>query len=863
MQDQKQGLPSGKPLFSDNSEIASWYQTPDQAFDEVFLNPGESKPHWRYFVDSMNRAGLTQFADRQRKAQDILRDDGATYNRTENPLQTSTWSLDPFPYLLGSEEWTRLEAAMVERSQLMNLILKDIYGDRELIRRGIVPAEVIYGHPGFLRQCQGVSLPGENQLLMHAMNMVRGLDGEFTVVGDRTQAPTGSGYALENRRVLSRVLPDMFRDSNVHRLSHYFYRLRQTLTSLGRRLNPNPRVVVLTTGANSSSHFEQAYLSNYLGYSLVQGTDLTVRNGRVWLKALGGLQQVDVILRRVDDVYCDQVELSSGGRGGVPGLLEVVREGNVIVANPLGSGILETPALLKFLPQIAQHFLGHDLAVKSVESWWCGDTDDYAYVTHNLSNLIIKPAVRRDNSRSIYGRELTEEQKAQLLVRIARNPHLYVAQSYLKASHSPTWQQGKIVSCPTIIRTFTVSNLDSYFAMPGGLARVTKQHAAQEYVDTRHEVKSKDIWVLSDAPETYFSLIDEHQDILTDIDLQNNLPSRVIENLFWMGRYSERAETVIRLLRTVFHQLQDSDPLPEASRDVLLKALSVQTGSLPGFCAEGNAAIKNADAELISLIIDGNRPGSVKANINSMLNCSEEVREMLSADTRKIVNDLRDDMGRLEKLFAKGMPTAPQEALDDIVTSLLALSGLNHESMMRGIDWRFQAIGRRVERAIQTATLLQSTLTEGLSAYDMQRVLESVLLSVEALISFRRRYRTRYDVYYGLDLLMLDETNPRSLFYQIDALNKHTMRLPRSTTSARAMSHELKVLSKSLADMQLSDLHELSGLSEKTNRREKLDELMQTLIHQLEQYTGFISDKYFDHMTKPHQIFSPNWELEA
>lgn len=274
------------------------------------------------------------------------------------------------------------------------------------------------------------------------------------------------------------------------------------------------------------------------------------------------------------------------------------------------------------------------------------------------------------------------------------------------------------------------------------------------------------------------------------------------------------------------------------------------------------ASVDDPDAELIALIIDDSRAGSIKSNINFLLNCSDEVQEMLSADTRKIVNDLRDEMFRLEALFEQGMPTAPQETLDDIVTSLLALSGLNHESMMRGIDWRFQAIGRRVERAIQTATLLQSTLTVGLEGYELQRVLESVLLSAEALISFRRRYRTRYDVFYGLDLLMLDETNPRSLFYQIDALNKHTMRLPRTSTSARFMSRELKVLLKSLAEMQLTDLVEISSLSEKTNRREKLDELMQSLISQLEQYTGFISDKYFDHVTTPHQIFSPNWEVE-
>lgn len=333
------------------------YTRPDSFYDEAFGPEVSPRTHWHYLLEGLASIGPEGLEERQRKALRILRDDGATYNLTTEPA-SRIWGLDPVPLLLDSEEWSRIEAGLIERAELFDLILKDLYGPRELIRHGVVPPEAIYAHHDFLRACQNIRLPGEQQLILHAVDMVRGTDGKMVVIGDRTQAPSGAGYALENRSVISRVLPSLFRESQVHRLSLFFQALRRKLATL----SPNgdtPRVVILTPGAYSETYFEHTYLANYLGYSLVQGGDLTVRNGYVWMKALDGLHRVDVILRRVDDTWCDPVELRSDSHLGVPGLLEVARAGNVVIANPLGSGVLENPVLYRYMPEIAQFFLGH------------------------------------------------------------------------------------------------------------------------------------------------------------------------------------------------------------------------------------------------------------------------------------------------------------------------------------------------------------------------------------------------------------------------------------------------------------------------------------------------------------------------
>ncbi|WP_417552578.1 circularly permuted type 2 ATP-grasp protein [Marinomonas fungiae] len=833
------------------------YAAPINAFDEAFEDNRQTRLPWQAVMSAVQQLGSEGMQDRHLRAQRILRDDGATYNLKSDPLSPNVWSLDIIPQVMAEGEWRVLEASLKQRAKLFDLIYKDLYGEQRLLKEGILPSEIVFSHPGFLRHCHNMHSASETMLTFHAVDLVRDKSGRFIATGDRTQAPSGAGYAMENRTVVSRVLPSLFRDSQTMRLSGFFQTVRETISRLAHHLTESPRIVVLTPGAYSSTYFEQAFLANHLGYPLVQGGDLTVRNGKVWMKSLSGLSRVDVILRRVEDAFCDQAELRSDSMLGVPGLLEVARQGNVVVTNPLGSGLLETPALLAFLPKISHFLMGEELSLPSVDSYWCGDSEHLDYVLANIRNLIIKPAIRNLQSKSIYGHQLNDKELQDAVNKIKANPVAYVAQAYIPSSLTPIWDNGKICARPSILRTFSVANEDSFCVMPGGLVRVADSTDHTIVSKKLSGSRSKDLWVLSDSAEMD---IDIPLDNLPSSQAQAaSLPSRVVENLFWFGRYAERAEMSLRLMRTIFKQLNGIDHFPTESREVLLGAISEITGSLPGF-QEQPELIENPNDELAALVVNSQRMGSIKSNLQQMLACAEQVKEMLSADTRIILNELRDHIHSVDRAYVNGLPSLPEESLDGLVTSLLAISGLNHESMLRGMDWMFQEIGRRTERALLTANLLKHTLSRPLPSLQQQQVLESVLLSVEALISFRRRYRTRARVSYGLDLLMIDRTNPRSLIYQIEQLRKYLEELPQTGQPSLGLSPDKRLIIKSLNDIQLADLEGLSQIDQTTQTRHDLTELMTQVIEQLEQLTTLISDKYFDHTAGPQQLIKAKWK---
>ncbi len=845
---------------AENPPLIGPHQASQTAYNEAYDEIKQIRLHWQPLFTHLDKLKDGSLKDLQKRAQRILRDDGATYDLKNDPLSPTVWSLDVLPNIIDQSEWAATEQGLAQRSELFDLILKDIYGEQRLIKDGVIPAEIIYAHPGFLRQCYGINVPGMKHLIFHSVDLVRDSDGSYVVISDRTQAPSGAGYALENRTVISRVLPSVFRRSNVRRLSSFFHTMRHTLSQLAAHKTDTPRIVLLTPGSGSSTYFEHIYLANYLGYPLVQAGDLTVRNGKVWLKSLSGLTPVDVIMRRTDDNECDQSELRPDSLFGVPGLLEAARSGNVVLANPLGSAVLESPVLMAFLPQICEYLLGEPLKLHSVESYWCGVEGAIQFVTQNLEKLIIKPAYRQADSQTIYGHGLSAEDKTKTLEMIQSNPKLFVAQTYIPGSTVPVCSGSNITNRHSLLKAFTVADGDSYCVMPGALSRVT-QSDRDYIVTTLSGARSKDTWISADEPDfMHQSLLDEAG---FHIAQHGNLSSRVVENFFWFGRYAERAELSIRLMRVLFKQLNGIEELSPSARIILLKAISLQTNCLPGF-VEGDAELfENPEAELADLVVNGNRTGSIKSNLLAMLTCGDQVRDRLSADTRIVINKLRDHLNELDRAYINGLPEAPEESLDNLMTMLLALSGLSNDSMLRGQDWIFQQIGQRTERAIQTAKLLKSTLSARLEGFPQQQVLESVLLSMEALISFRRRYRTRARLAFGLDLLMVDPSNPRSLVYQTQKLKEFLNMLPDNHPYIPGgLTNENRLILLTLNDIQLTDLEQLSKANPKNQTRKEFAALMDKIIEQLEQFTSLISDKYFDHTVGPQQLIKPKWKLD-
>ena len=448
------------------------YPPLNTAVDEVHELDGSVKPHWSYLLDSLKALTPDALTERQTKALRLLRDDGASYNvYGDDARPAHIWGLDLVPNIISSGEWATIEAGLLERAELMNLLLRDIYSTRSLIRTGVIPPEALFIHRGFLRVCQGIQMPGEHELILHGADLIRADDGRMMVLTDRTQAPSGAGYALENRTVMSRVFPSLFRDSQVHRLASFFQQMRTKLISLCSH-QTRPRVAVLTPGARNETYFEHAYLANYLGFYLVQSDDLVVRNGFLWMKSLDGLNRVDVLLRRVDDWFCDPVELRSDSRLGVPGLLEVVRSGNLIVANPLGSGILENPIFLRYLPAISKALLGRELRLPSVDTYWCGDKKDKKYVLENLDKLVIKPIFRTNGEYASSGAHLAKADLDDLRKQVEAYPNQFVAQPLFSGSQLPVLQQSQLLPRPAILRSFAVAGTSSYSVLPGGLTRV-------------------------------------------------------------------------------------------------------------------------------------------------------------------------------------------------------------------------------------------------------------------------------------------------------------------------------------------------------------------------------------------------------
>ncbi len=847
-------MPSSSQSQSQSSNSLEYLPSSGPGTNEVFHEDGTIREHWRYLLSSLQTLGPEALADRDQKARRILRDDGATYNiYDESTSPDRTWELDLVPALLSSEDWSLIESGLLERAELFNLILRDIYGPRNLIRTGVIPPEVIFCHKGFLRACHGLQLPGDQDLIVHASDLMRDENGKLCVMTDRTQSPSGMGYALENRTVMSRVLPSLFRDSQVHRLAVFFQRLRNKLNSLSQV--DNPHVVVLTPGAHNETYFEHAYIANYLGLDLVQSGDLIVRNGLLWMKSLDGLNRVDVVLRRVDDWYCDPTELRSNSQLGVPNLLEVVRSGNVIIANPLGSGILESPALLKYLPEIAKALLGRELRLPSVDCFWAGNGSDLKYIEAHFDNLVIKPIFRGGGAKSIVTTDLSPRQRNDLLHLLRSRPFEYVAQPLLHASKVPCHENGQFISRPALLRTYAVATDTSYSLMPGGLTRAGGQRNAFA-ISSQTGAISKDTWVIASEPERKISL-EDNVDSPTIASELISLPSRVVENLFWMGRYAERAEASLRVLRTAFVLMNGEESISDLAKRIILRTVTKVTSTEPGFLDAKDELIENAEQELLSVINDHQRTGTVRSNINAMLYCADESKEQLSSDTLRVINDIRDALSDLDKVLKRGA-AAPDEALDPIVTALMALSGLAHESMVRGIGWRFMQMGKRLERGLLTATTIRELLVPEVSPSDQNTLIEAMLLSMETLISYRRRYRARMAVQTSLDIVLLDTTNPRSLLHQVDMLAKHIEKLPRSPDARHELTGEERAALDSVTSLKLSLLGELS--TREDGKRNNLCNSLDKVTANLTAINNFITDKYFDHREPSQQLVQGDWE---
>lgn len=819
-------------------------------YDEMSTLDGQIRPTWQSFVDWLSAQTPAEVTRRWEKAQELIHENGVTYNVYGDPQgMERPWSLSPLPVLIAADEWNALSRSLAQRAELYDALLGDLYGPQRALVDGGLPPDIVYANPGFLRAVHGGSVPRGSWLPFFATDLVRASDGKFQVIEDRTQAPSGAGYALENRIVISGVLPDIFRESNVERLASFFRSVRECLQWLSPHNRDNPRIVLLTPGPSNASFFEQAYLAQYLGLTLVNGGDLTVRDDRVFLKTLGGLQPVDVIMRRVNDDFCDPLELRPESLLGCPGLVQAARAGNVALANPIGSGLAQTPAILPYLPALCRLLLGEDLILPSVRTWWCGDPKALAEALSYGERLVVKPAFPENFEPPIFIAALSAAKREEALARIKADPSRYVAQEYVAPSTTPVIADGKVVPRTLVLRCYAVAtHPDGHFVMPGGLARIAGTADANA-VSMQLGARSKDIWVLSNERVDTFSLLPANREAVEISRGGGDLPSRAADNLYWLGRYAERGEAVARLARVIGARLSDVLSQGDLERAdefrALFAALKAQTEFLysADIPQDSTQSLANAEAQLVAAVSDTECAGSLASVIRATLRAGRLVRDRISMDTWRVLATLGDELEYFGTARGPDRLSSLVLLLNEVVVTLAAFSGLAMDSMTRGQAFHFLDMGRRLERGVTLVTLLRATLNR--ASEREASILEAVLQIADSLMTYRRRYLAKLQVAPVVDLLLVDDTNPRSVIYQVRAITDHIRSLP-LLPGAGARSPQLRLAVAALNALELAEIDPLCT-PDGTGARPALEALLRNLGTLLPALSDSLSDSYLNH----------------
>jgi uncharacterized circularly permuted ATP-grasp superfamily protein/uncharacterized alpha-E superfamily protein len=771
--------------------------------------------HWQGIAGHLLPLGGDEIGRRREQARRMLRDHGVTYHIHGDELGDRPWQLDALPLVIPPRAWDQLAVAVAQRARLLDAVLGDVYGPQRLLRRGQLPATAVYPHPGFLRPCHGLPAAGGRRLHLYAADLVRAPDGCWLVAADRTQAPAGAGYALENRVVLARTFPEAYREARVRRLAAFFLALRRSLTALAPRRRDNPRIVLLTPGPYNEAYFEHAYLARYLGYTLVEGGDLTVRDDAVFLKTLGGLHQVDVILRRQDDDYCDPLELRDDSALGVAGLLQAVRAGTVAVANALGSGLADSPALMPVLPGLCRSLFSEELLLPSLATW-CGE-EAADLLERDPAGLAVRHA-HGGHGEVWIAEAMPADERAGLVARMRALPHAFVAQRLPTPATAPVWDGGGLAPQPFVLRVFAVASGDGYVVMPGGLVRIGSDPALP-LAPMRRGGGSMDLWLPSEGPIEHVTLLTPASAPVEFKRGVSDLPSRVADNLYWLGRYAERVECFARLLRALaLRQHDDADSPAGRERAALLRV---------------------ADRVGLGEIASGKAPVALGEDLERLRRAAFAVRDRLSNDTWRIVNQLERTV--VEPAAGSGAEAAA--IFDRLITGLAALAGMGMENTTRGPGWRFLDLGRRLERAAFIADLLAVTIAS--PARPLEAALEAALEVADSAITYRSRYFDSLSAPAALDLLLTDTTNPRAMAFQLDAAVEHVRHLPGDHERALPSPAERLALGASTW-LRLVDPRELCKEDE-NGARPALEHVLDHLASDLTLLSDAITTRYLSH----------------
>ncbi len=815
----------------------------ESSFDEMFDTQCNVRPHWNDILSSLEKAGIKQLEQKQLEIDWKLEDNGVTYNIYNDPEGNNRrWNLDPIPLVLTSSEWNEISKGLKQRAKLLNLIFKDLYTEQKLIKDGIIPAEIIFGHKSFNPEVFNFENIDYYSMRFYATDISRGPDGKFWVINDRTQSPSGLGYAVENRLTMNSISDDLYPNIKTLKMASFIAGFKNMLKSLSTNQD-NPLIALLTPGPLNETYFEHSYISSFLDLNLVQGEDLLVKNNQLWLKSLNGLKKVDTLIRRVDSQYCDPLELRNDSQLGVAGLVNVLRKDNLSMINPIGVGILENIGLNPFMKNIAKYLLDEELILPQIATWWCGQKKELDFVIENIKDLIIKRIDRTDNIEVYFAHKLNESELKILIEKIIEHPHYYVGQEIIDFSTTPSFTKGKIEPRNTVIRSFAYLDNDEYHIMPGGLIRVSPTKDSL-VVSNQKGGTSKDLWILGDDETIIGNNIFKNYSFV-DSRLEN-ISTKRAENLFWLGRYLTRAIITARMVRFNLKNMLNLNRYDSVNskqtNNILNIALTHLTMTYPGFLSDKPSS---PFKEIISIIRDRNRVGSLNFTLSMLSNSNTNVKNLLTMEAWRIYEKLQKEWNSYSKREIYSYKDYINE-LDKLLIYLMAYRELIDESIFKEQGLILYDIGSKIEISQLLISKLRSLLTIKLDKLIEYDILDSMLNSYESYNSYRAYYKSSLVLENVLDFLIFNTKYPKSLIYIINQLLSDLKELPRNGDNMHLSNFEEPIF-KVFSMIKLSTTKKLLETEDDDYVYKNLDEFLSKISTLLTQTSEELTKTYFSH----------------